>query len=269
MNTVALFDSFLTYTIDSYSTQDANWPASNLLNYEKQLRVWKTTVATNSWVILDFAAAKSPNGVILINANFATYKLQFNGTTDFSSPAIDSGNLTLAQDLLFTRRGRSFQNPLDFGAVNHRYARIYIPTQTPTDGASVFSLGAVFCTDAMFDTDIQLLPQAGGAFEVIEEGEENELSGGGKEKVRYGEPYVQVNSNFLYTRDDTDYISLVKMLNRVGKFRSLAVAFNGLITEETNYGQYSYLMKRETNPRYTLSGPGHSEIPEVVLREQI
>jgi hypothetical protein len=269
MNTIALFDDslFLDYDIDSYSTQDANWPWSNIQNYEKQLRVGKTTVATDSWVIFDFGAAKSPNGAMLINANFATYELDFNDTTNFTSPAIESGSLTLAQDILFTRRGRSFQNPLDFGAVNHRYARLFIPTQTPTDGASSFSLGAAIFTENMLE--LLVGPQWGQGIEVIEEGEENELSGGGKEKVRYGEPFIILNSGFLYDRTNSNYIEIIKMLNRVGKFRSIAMAFSGKITEETNNGQYSYLMKRETNPRYTLSGPGHSEIPEVVLREQI
>jgi hypothetical protein len=143
MSKLIVFKNFYDFTVNSQSSEDALWPAANVEDVGRQFLYWKTTVATDSWVILDLGSTQSVTGVGLINTNYTSFKIQGSASTSFASPATDSGTVTAKKD---TMRGRyySYVSPQTFSPVfNYRYLRLFIPTQSTTDGSSVFRTGGI------------------------------------------------------------------------------------------------------------------------------
>jgi hypothetical protein len=128
-----------TATITS-SSQDATFVRDNLKTPQRPFYPWKTTVATDSWAVIDFGAAQAVDLVGVIACNVATVRIQGNATDSWGSPSYNSGDLTVSQNP-WNGRYQLVNIPSGF---TYRYLRLFIPTQTPVDGASVFSVGGLW-----------------------------------------------------------------------------------------------------------------------------
>ena len=257
---------FIDYTIDSKSGAAALHPASNIKLYEKQFRVWRTANTTENWVIFDFGAAKRIEAVVLINTNYTTYKIQGDTTNSFSSPPVDSGDITLAQDK-FTERYRSKKDPQGFSPVfNHQFMRILIPAQTPTDGAGYFSTGAIIITDQA-ETFLRH-PSFGFGIEVDQSIQKTPLASGGVETIELGEPFVRVNFSNKRDRSSAHFEQYRKHFINIGTNKSVVMSFDSQFIEDTDSGQYVYVLQRMENPKWLINNPDLADT-ENRLREMI
>jgi len=266
MPNIVAFRDFFNYTIDSQSTQDSNWPASNIKLPEKQFRVWKTTAATDSWVILDFGAAKVINAVVLVNINFITYKIQGNATNSFVSPSFDSGNITVSKDP-FRERYYSIKNPQSFASFNYRYMRIFIPTQTPVDGASVFSVGGIVVSDQ--SAVLLRNPNFGFQIAVKRASDVIGMLSGANEIVNRGERYLEFAFDIDPDRSSSHLDQIANLLLTIDQSASLMFAMNGNMLEKADNSQFVYLLKRAGEPEYQVNEHLVADVRGLNFREQI
>jgi hypothetical protein len=121
------------------SSEAANSPATNLAKPARPFLPWRTTVATDSNVVIGFGSAKQVDGVVLVRCNFASVRIQGNPTDSWGAPAFNQ---------LFTVTRSPFNWRYQLGTrltgFNYAFMRIVIPAQTPTDGTTAFLLGGVW-----------------------------------------------------------------------------------------------------------------------------
>ncbi len=266
MPNVIAFRNFLNYTIDSKSGEYGNFPVSNIKLPEKQFRYWKTLVTTDSWVILDFGSAKQINAVVLVNVNFATYKIQGNTSNNFASPAFDSGNITVSKDP-FRERYYSIKNPQTFASFNYRYMRIFIPTQTPVDGASGFTVGGIIVSDQ--SATLLSNPNWGFAIGDRRAAELVEMISGSYETVNRGDRYVELAFDLESLRESAHLDQVANLLLTIDQVTPLVFAMNGNMIEKSDNSQFVYVLKRVGEPNYELIDQGGADLRGLNFREQI
>jgi hypothetical protein len=121
------------------SSEAANSPATNLGKPGRPFLPWRTTVATDSNVVINFGSAKQVDGVLLVRCNFASVRIQGNSSDSWGAPAFNQ-LFTVTQSPFNWR----YQLGVKLTGFNYAFMRILIPTQTPTDGSSAFLLGGVW-----------------------------------------------------------------------------------------------------------------------------
>jgi len=266
MPNMTAFTDVLTYTVDSFSSENSQFPASNVLTYENQFDFWKTTVTTDSWIIVDLGSAKVIDSVVLVNTNAPVYRIEGDTTNSFASPPFNSGAINVKQDLI-TRRFSSIKNPQDFASFNLQFIRIFIPSGTPLDGASEFSLGGLVITDQA--ENLLTNPNWGLRIERDQVITETKLLGGGLQTVQRGQPAAVLNFDIQRERKIADFIQLTKHFFKIGRNTSLIFSPSSEMVEDTSDGQYVYVMKQMTNPNYTIPNPVVANMRGVILRELI
>lgn len=144
----------------SASSAAAGYPVSFLDSLLTPDIPWKSTATGSQSVTKDLGSAKAVDIVTLLYANFLTATLQADDAATFDSSAGSpqySAALTLGE--LDTTLGVIRSNPGNGriclwhrppATVTRRYWRILIPSQTPTDGAAYYRLGAVLIVPGIF-----------------------------------------------------------------------------------------------------------------------
>lgn len=250
------------YTIEDASSENANWPAANLLVFDKRIRYWKTTVATDSYVVIDLGSAMALKAVGVIDVNYTSCKIQGNATDSWGSPSFDSGTITIAKEKLTGLYRLHF---IDLSGFNYRYLRLFIPTQSTTDGASVFRTGVLAVSvdsEAFLYGAIQRMSMTRNQAISIEE-----MHGGGQEKAQNGAPYAGISFDIRRLRKSADFTQLTDQLVSIGETELILFSPNDALIEETNSGQYSFIMRR-TSPPVIEIGRGADDI-SIDFREAI
>jgi len=253
--------NLINYTIEGQSSEDGNWPATNLLNFEKRVRYWKTTVTTESYVVIDLGAPMALKAVGVVDANYASCKIQGNASDSWGSPSFDSGTITIAQEKL-TGLYRLHFSALD--TFNYRYLRLLIPAQTPTDNATEFRTGvlAVSVDSAAFTYGaIQSMSMTRQQAISVQD-----LHGGGQEKTQNGVPYGSMSFDIKRLRRSADFTELTDQLVSIGETDLILFCPNDALIEETDSGQYAFIMRRTSPPSIDIS---KSNDMSVDLRESI
>lgn len=111
-------------TVAAATSEDADYPASNLLHPERPFMPWKSTSTAEQTLTLTLSGAVSL--VILVGANFTQATLNGNAITIGRSP--------------FNRRYQYGTAILPAVAS----LPLVIPSQTPTDGGTKFRLGGIW-----------------------------------------------------------------------------------------------------------------------------
>lgn len=126
----------VTFTASSEAT---NSPATNLSKPGRPFMPWRSTVATDSNVVINFGSTRLVQGIVLVRCNFASVRIQGNTSDSWGAPPFDQ---------LFTVTQSPFNFRYQLGTkltgFNYAFMRILIPTQTPTDGSSAFLLGGIW-----------------------------------------------------------------------------------------------------------------------------
>jgi hypothetical protein len=122
------------------SSAASGYPVSNLALYNRGLR-WRSTAATDSWVVVDLGSAIAFDRFNLIGANFTSFVLQQHTSDSWGAPAWASGTLSTVYDFERRLRRRWYESAANF---TRQFTRVFIPTQTPTDGASYFEVESLW-----------------------------------------------------------------------------------------------------------------------------
>src|SRR5262245_20451489 len=121
------------------STEASGYDVENLTEPELIGLPWRSTVTTDSWVVVDLGAAITVDRISLVGCNFTSVKIQQHTSDSWGAPAYDSGTLTIGRDA----DRRLYRISHSSASLTRRYTRIFIPTQATTDGAAYFELAGV------------------------------------------------------------------------------------------------------------------------------
>lgn len=140
------------------STQDAVYTVNGLRSPERIGNPYKATVATDTSILVNHGSAKAVGIAALIDCNFTTVWFQANATDAWGAPSYN-------QFITLTRspNGRYQLGHQPAAVQTYQYNRVFIPTQTPTDGTSVFSIGGAHfgaviapTNDVLVDYDLEV-----------------------------------------------------------------------------------------------------------------
>lgn len=254
------------YTINSFSSEEFNWPAASIENFRKQFNYWKTTGLGDSWIILDWLAAKQINGIVLLNVNYNTVNLQFNDSTNFTTPAVETGNLTIYKDLL-TGRYRLFINPQDYGSVNHRYMRIFIPAQSALDGDTGHKTGGVAITDS--SEKFLENPLYGMPITASKPTESRTMLSGADEKISRGNRRAILNMSKDVFRNKAEFTQFAKHFIEIEQTNPIIIHFGKAFHEDDIQGQYVYVFERSDDFEYNLDDFSVAKATNINLKETI
>jgi hypothetical protein len=173
------------YTLVDYtptaSSEDSNYPIANIKDYAHLKRHFRSQVATEVTIVLDFVSAKVVQVMLLDDVNFADVYIQGNATNVWDTPSF-SQQYTISKDAE-TQRYRLCEILTGF---NYQYMRIKIPAQTPVDGLSVFRIGRIACMTSKIEfTDNPSFPYRHSA--SYPEPLEVKFPSGGDEQVEQGD----------------------------------------------------------------------------------
>jgi len=132
--------NFLSISVLSATSEASSFPKSNMADRTSPQRAWRSTgVGSDHRVVIDLGATQTDITVYLDYVNYASFKYQesANGTSGWA----DIGLLrTVEQDPMHG----VYRRVDNITLTGKRYLGIYIPAQSPVDGASYFRIGT-FC----------------------------------------------------------------------------------------------------------------------------
>ena len=148
MANIKLSKTFLAITAFSATSEATGYPKEDAVNRTSPMLQWRTTVTTDSRLVIDLGAVQTDITVLLDYLN-STFKFQESadgstGWVDLTSvitPSIDPihGVYRHKQALTLTSK---------------RYLGIFIPSQTPLDGAAYFRIGTVAVPTSITEINI-------------------------------------------------------------------------------------------------------------------
>lgn len=249
--------NFVDYT-PTPSSEISPYLATNLKLYDCPKQHWRTnSVVTNTTIVFNYGSAKSIVGIVLVDVNFAACYIQANATDSWGSPSYRlpavSGNLTVTKDSLYTQRYNIFI-PTVF---NLQYSRLYIPTQTPVDGAAYFRIGTV----VHLNTILELSQNPNYDDEEFAEKkiETNEFRSGGFEDIILGDRIWE--RGFDFEVHPTDYINDLKILNGIDIDQNL------ILYENFDDTSRVYVCRRRTPIKISHAGFNYNRIPTIYFKE--
>lgn len=185
--------SFHAMTITA-STQDSNYLSTNIGNSYLN-REWRNGSTVNATVVVDLGSIKNISGIFIDGCNFTNMTLTRDTSTSFS--ASTSSTYTVTMDAR-TQRYRIYC-PISTGI---RTYKVIIPTQSPTDGLSVFRIGRIKTLSTSTIT-LSSDPQ-GYDFTAEDRIKTNEFLSGAIEDVLLGEKLIW-NGSFNWSARHTTY----------------------------------------------------------------
>lgn len=126
-------------TVITGSSEAAEWPASNLHRPERPFTPWRTTGTGDQSVVINFGSAKAIDGIWLVRTNFASARIQMNSSDSWGAPPVDQLHTLIQSPWNFR-----YQLGVRIVGAAYQFLRIFIPSQTPTDGAAYYLLGGVW-----------------------------------------------------------------------------------------------------------------------------
>ena len=203
---------FIDYTILSISSEDTDYPGSNLKVYESSTQSFRTQNTSLLTIDIDLGAGVQDPTVLIYNPNFKD-QILFRGNTsnNWGAPPFSSSNFNIEYDPehFIYKRG------IEVTGFNYRYMRIEIPVQSRVDSAAYYEIGVI----AIFGTK-EVFSKPGENFNLPLEGtnelaeELDEFSGNRKQIISYSDvPVLNFNlvGNFKY-----DIATRTKVMNVFG-----------------------------------------------------
>lgn len=127
----------LTTTIAA-SSEAANLPATNVSKPGRPFMPWRAGAAGDQSVVINFGSAKLVNAVWLVRTNFTTVRIQGNPSDSWGAPAFNQEYTVGLSPWNFR-----YQLGVRVTGFNYQFLRVFIPSQTTTDGTA-YMLGGVW-----------------------------------------------------------------------------------------------------------------------------
>jgi len=241
----------------SARTENASYPAGNvsdLWHLKRRFRAQDAT--TGDWLLkFDLGSSKAVAGILLNDVNFDRVQIQAGDSDAWDSPAYDSGEVIVSQNL-YTGRYQVYI-PASFA---RQWIRVYIPDTASTVGdyADAWEVGTVVLLGSV--TEI-----AKGAQEISREVRDQietiDLPSGAQEVVQVGD-VLRWQSELAWAPRRKEGESDLLSLNRVQRGDPIVFYRNAGDTWD------AYLCRRDTSYSATERGV-HVEIQETRLVEII
>lgn len=132
------FDNLLDGATITPSSEDPLYPAENIADPESPGFPAKTVGLGAQDFLFDFGSTKDFNLVSVVRVN-----VQFVNVLAYATNPAGAPDYQDSFDLGVDRFTGSRRGGLEVGPRSFRYVRLQIPDQTPTDGASAYSVGGV------------------------------------------------------------------------------------------------------------------------------
>lgn len=252
--------NFLDYTPVA-SSEDTNYPASNLKDYAHLARHSRTLVKTECTYTCNFGSAKTLAGILLNDVNFTDAYIE--GSANGSSWTY-SVHVTITEDKGRKRYG--IYTPLT--AFSYQYFRIRITAQDPVarypDAAlSVFRIGTlVLCQSALEFTQNPSYPYNRSFMKS--EPLINEFLSGGREKISTGD-LIHWEGDFSFDLSEIDVIE-----DEILEFNAIIDQVDYMVFfENRGNNSKSYLCQKDTTPEisessHNIMATGEFKLTEVV-----
>lgn len=137
MGTFRLTKDFIDYEILSATSQVGAYLATNLLNREYPKRAWRSGSLDSQEIEIDLLSARQDPEIHIEITNAS--EIEYVGSNDGESWNGAEGEITVERD----EKQGVYRYGGKIEGFNHRYIKIIIPNQTPTDGASYYSIGTL------------------------------------------------------------------------------------------------------------------------------
>lgn len=256
---------FIDYDIEGSDTNDANWPWEDMKKYGYQFRGGKAAGADAEVIVLDLGEAKELNLFAIYNVNFPSYAILGNSTADMSSPAFDSGAITVNRNAV-PGRYVSVVNPQNYGAFDYRYVALEIPSGSPLDGSSQHFVGSLAVSE-----DAELLignTSPGLQFRAPKPKQSVQMLSGAPRSVSRGPKLAELVFNRQVQRTPQFWSQVCKYFLDLDSDNVLLFAFNGLLLEggEGNE-EYAFFMTATSDPTYTIQNRALADLSGISLKE--
>ncbi len=261
---IARLEDLVSYTIESSSSEDGNFPWSQLLDYQWQFDGGKAIDANAGEVLLDFGEPRALNMLCLYNMNIASFGLRAGSTTGVSDWA--ALGLTATENK-FTNRYNYLADPGDLGAgaFNYRYLKIEWGTQTPVDGSSQVSIGS-----AMFSESSELLldnTNWGLSMVTRQRADQVEKVSGAVQSIVRGRKLGELAFTMQKKRQANYFDQVTKYFLAIHRGSFLIIGFNGLLIEGGDNETYCLAGNLLSEPSYALRNIAYSDVGSVNIRE--
>jgi hypothetical protein len=171
--------NFLSYTPVASPAPDPVYDATNLYNYGSITRCFKSTSTSAQSIVLDTGGTNTIIGVMLDYVNFTSGVLiQGNASDSWGTPTYDSTN-TVSLDYRVNRY-KIYKDSTNWSC---RFIRVYIPSQTVTDGTN-FRIGRITILGAK--TEPSQNPFYPYSYEAAKRYIVNEFESGSEEVIKIG-----------------------------------------------------------------------------------
>lgn len=249
MSNRRISNSFLTLSVSSASSEATSFPKENIIDRTSPQRAWRTTVTTDSNIVIDLGSNQTALTVYLDNCNFTTVKYQESASSGGSWADVGS-NLTISKDPM-----QGIYRRIDnLTLTSKRYLRIWIPSQTPVNGESYLQIGTLCCPTSILEPDFPET-EVGFPFEqAIPETNiiENRFPTGGIEKIKLGNLQPMIISLVWRTTVNTNITG-----SNVQQFMDMVRDPTNIIFLDMNLGQsnQAWLVKKSGEIRASLNEP--------------
>ncbi|GJM14958.1 MAG: hypothetical protein DHS20C13_02850 [Thermodesulfobacteriota bacterium] len=146
-----LSNSFLGISADANTTSEAtNFPKENAINRTSPQRHWRSTVTTDTRLVINLGAVQTNLTCYLDDVNFSSFKYQ--ESADGSSGWSDIGaTKTVEKDPMHG----IYRRTDDITLTGKQYLGILIDTQTPVDNAGYFRIGTFAIPMSVVELDAE------------------------------------------------------------------------------------------------------------------
>lgn len=256
MPEIKMGHTFKPYSIVSITSEDANYPASELSGYGNVRRHWRSTDTVEQIIVLDlFSGFKIPC-IFLDHCNFASCTIEVNAANDWSGPE-DSQAVTVNEDD-FVERYKIWHEP---ESVSDRYVRIIIPNQTPTDGENYFRISRIIIPGIVFTPDHNIAWGYPAGANIPKR--RNEFMSGGHETAWLGSDLVW-QGEITWGYYPTDSLGNMRTLNARLE-NDLALFYENIETDTSK----AYCVEKMNEININRAGYNQNNVTTLTLREKL
>ena len=252
--------AFVSATVTA-TTEDALWPAANVLSVTRPHRVFKSTAAagTAQALVFDFGATTSLDAIVIDRTNVAgSVIIEGNATNSWASPSYGA-TVAVGQDGL-DGRYKLYHDVVATWVTGYRYCRIR-PAGTATNyGGTVWEVGSVGFAGTVTAWSVNMgFPYRRTFLRATDDGQR---VGGGAEPSALGNNYCRLTLS-TNTMPSADMQTTMDGLIRAGRHQPLLFFPNQGSTAEV------YICHRVAEVGVDVNGVGAIEIAAIALEEYV
>lgn len=183
-----------------------DYSANATTDYKRPYLLWRSADTDQTTITLTFA--EPIDTLLLYNCNFETFNISVTASTEFAT--IQDTNTGFYNGIV-----RLNQNPGGSYAAKTNSLQIIIPSQTPTDGKSRFSIGSIV---GAVRKQLTEKPQYPFAKEFVEPMRRLDYDGGAWDVESSGNPYhiIEYNWNAISEANFAELQAVVREIDIVG-----------------------------------------------------